>query len=58
VNPNRILGRCREQLPAYMVPDQILDLDDWPLNSSGKTDYRSLSALLENPNARVRNQER
>jgi amino acid adenylation domain-containing protein len=58
VNPSKIIGRCREQLPAYMVPDRIFDLEDWPLNSSGKTDYRSLSALLENPNARVRNQER
>jgi amino acid adenylation domain-containing protein len=55
MNASAIIGRCREQLPAYMVPDQIFDLQDWPLNTSGKTDYRSLSALLENPNARVRN---
>jgi amino acid adenylation domain-containing protein len=58
VTPNRIIDACRQRLPAYMVPDQIVDLEEWPLNSSGKTDYRSLSALLENTNARVRNQER
>lgn len=56
VNPNGIIGRCRERLPVYMVPGQIVELEDWPLNSSGKTDYRSLAALLENPNARVRDQ--
>jgi hypothetical protein len=31
-----------------MVPDQIFDLADWPLSASGKTDYKSLVALLEN----------
>jgi amino acid adenylation domain-containing protein len=49
-----IVSRCREQLPAYMVPDRIFAIADWPLNSSGKTDYKLLATLLENSNARVR----
>jgi acyl-coenzyme A synthetase/AMP-(fatty) acid ligase len=50
---SEITDRCREQLPAYMVPNQIFNVADWPLNTSGKTDYQSLIALLENSNARV-----
>lgn len=40
-----ILRRCRERMPAYMVPTAI-HLRDIPRTSSGKTDYARLRALL------------
>jgi len=55
MNASAIIDRCRALLPGYMVPDRIIDLEDWPLTSSGKTDYRFLSALLEIRDARIRN---
>ena len=33
---------CRAALPAYMVPSAIFFIDQLPLNSNGKIDYRSL----------------
>ncbi|GAA4008833.1 amino acid adenylation domain-containing protein [Sphingomonas humi] len=41
---------CRQavaaQLPAYMVPSQVLVIDDMPLNANGKIDRRALAATL------------
>jgi D-alanine--poly(phosphoribitol) ligase subunit 1 len=48
-----IIGHCRELLPSYMVPGQLLDLANWPLNTSGKTDYTSLAVLLEKAHAQA-----
>lgn len=44
---NGILGACRQALPPYAVPSAIHRLDDWPLNSSGKTDHGRLRAMME-----------
>ncbi|MBX9775275.1 MAG: amino acid adenylation domain-containing protein [Xanthobacteraceae bacterium] len=46
-----IIERMREVLPAYMVPSEISALADWPLNANGKTDYKSLLALLQKAGA-------
>lgn len=40
-----LLDACRDQLPAYMVPERIIVLDQWPLNAHGKTDRRRLTEI-------------
>jgi acyl-CoA synthetase (AMP-forming)/AMP-acid ligase II len=42
-----ILDECHKQLPEYMVPSDINDLAEWPLNSNGKTDYNALRLIVE-----------
>ena len=42
-----LLESCRQALPPYAVPSAIHHVDDWPLNSSGKTDHGRLRLLLE-----------
>lgn len=49
-----ITDKCRQTLPAYMVPSQIYSLDTWPLNANGKTDYKTLTTILENGNVEAR----
>ncbi|MGA3400375.1 MAG: amino acid adenylation domain-containing protein [Acetobacteraceae bacterium] len=44
-----MLDACRRTLPPYAVPSAIHHVDDWPLNSSGKTDHARLRALMETP---------
>lgn len=39
-----IKTECLTRIPAYMVPDHIIQLGDFPLNSSGKIDYVKLAA--------------
>ena len=38
----RILETCRKELPDYMVPEEIVFVDDLPRTSRGKVDYRAL----------------
>jgi len=33
---------CRDAMPPYMIPVQIISLDELPLNANGKTDYGAL----------------
>lgn len=42
-----ILAACRTVLPPYSVPSAIHRVEDWPLNSSGKTDHRRLRQIVE-----------
>jgi amino acid adenylation domain-containing protein len=42
-----IIDGCRDSLPSYMVPSQIHQITEWPLNANGKTDYKALTALLQ-----------
>jgi len=44
---DELLQACRDALPPYAAPSTIRRIDDWPLNTSGKTDHRRLRALLE-----------
>jgi D-alanine--poly(phosphoribitol) ligase subunit 1 len=45
-----ILDACRRTLPDYMVPNEIYQPCNWPINANGKTDYTALNALLEHGN--------
>jgi len=44
-----MLDACRQALPPYAVPSAIHQVEDWPLNSSGKTDHARLRELMETP---------
>jgi acyl-CoA synthetase (AMP-forming)/AMP-acid ligase II len=46
VDSRTLLDTLRLRLPAYMVPRDVLILDELPLNTNGKTDRKALSALL------------
>ena len=36
-----------QQLPAYMVPSRLIEIDRVPLNANGKIDRSALRARLE-----------
>jgi amino acid adenylation domain-containing protein len=42
-----VLEECRRKLPEYMIPSEVRELAEWPLNANGKTDYRALRSILE-----------
>ena len=42
----RILDQCRQSLPKYMVPRDILFIDEMPLNHNGKIDRSALMRIL------------
>lgn len=42
-----VIEGCRSALPSYMVPTRIYQLDKWPLNPNGKTDYKSMAEFLK-----------
>ena len=43
---NTWIEKCRESLPEYMVPFDILSVQEFPLNSRGKVDKAALLRLL------------
>ncbi len=42
-----LMAHCRLHLPAYMVPEGIIHIDQWPLTAHGKTDRKQLVHLAE-----------
>ncbi|RZK73782.1 MAG: amino acid adenylation domain-containing protein, partial [Rhodococcus sp. (in: high G+C Gram-positive bacteria)] len=42
IDTHELAASARERLPAYMVPSQIMILDELPLASAGKLDRRAL----------------
>jgi long-chain acyl-CoA synthetase len=42
ITEEAILRQCRQNLPEYMVPEEISFVDDLPRTSRGKVDYRAL----------------
>ena len=47
-----VLASCREKLPPYMVPSQVLCLKELPLSSNGKIDRKALVRMAEEQVAR------
>ena len=43
IKKNEILKICKTYLPNYMIPEEIIFLDAFPVSSSGKKDLRALS---------------
>ena len=39
---NEILNRCKQNLPSYMIPEEVVFVDDMPRTPRGKIDYRAL----------------
>ncbi|QJB39303.1 amino acid adenylation domain-containing protein [Chitinophaga oryzae] len=44
VQPDTLRHYLEQQLPGYMVPNNLVRMDQFPLNSSGKTDRKQLMA--------------
>ncbi|WP_281955802.1 non-ribosomal peptide synthetase [Pseudophaeobacter arcticus] len=47
LNPEALRSQVQRQLPDYMVPQQIVEIDHLPLNSSGKVDHQALRQKLK-----------
>lgn len=43
----QVMADCKQNLPEYMVPKQILLVPQIPLNANGKVDRRALSQQIE-----------
>jgi acyl-CoA synthetase (AMP-forming)/AMP-acid ligase II len=46
-SPDGVMATLRERLEDYKVPDQVLVLEELPLNTNGKVDKKRLRELLE-----------
>ncbi len=42
-----VQDHCKGRLPEYMVPARVEELEHWPVNANGKTDYGALKRLLD-----------
>jgi amino acid adenylation domain-containing protein len=51
IDTDALAASARERLPAYMVPSQIMVLDELPLASAGKLDRRALPKPRFEPRA-------
>ncbi len=47
LNLERLHRQLQAKLPSYMVPHQLVEIDQLPLNSSGKVDHQALQKRLE-----------
>lgn len=45
-----IIENCRGKMPEYMIPQEIVVLDELPLTSIGKVDFKILEEMAENWN--------
>lgn len=47
LNAETLRHQVQNQLPDYMVPQQIIEIEQLPLNSSGKVDHQALRQSLQ-----------
>lgn len=47
VSLSSVLPNLRTKLPSYMIPSTVLNLEGFPLNTSGKIDRNKIKELLE-----------
>jgi len=52
VAAEEVLVFCKEKLPAYMRPAQVVQFDELPRNANGKVDRKAARALLEQADQR------
>jgi len=45
---NTILENLKKKLPLYSIPQTIIRLKKFPLNSNGKIDYKKLLSKMKN----------
>ena len=43
---HEILNICKQKLPIYMIPEEIVFVDNLPRTSRGKIDYRALEEQI------------
>jgi len=48
-NSATISAKLKSTLPTYMVPDQLIFLEEFPFNINGKVDYKTLENSVQNP---------
>lgn len=46
IENNYIQTECKKSLPDYMIPNQIIHLEQFPLNANGKVDRLKLKKML------------
>jgi acyl-CoA synthetase (AMP-forming)/AMP-acid ligase II len=46
IEKNLILKHLKDKLPEYMVPKDILYINEFPFNSNGKVDLKKLSIKI------------
>lgn len=47
LSPAELKNLCRQFLPWYMIPQRVVEINEWPLNSSNKTDKKALFKFVE-----------
>jgi acyl-[acyl-carrier-protein]-phospholipid O-acyltransferase/long-chain-fatty-acid--[acyl-carrier-protein] ligase len=48
IDERRVLQEMARQLPAIALPKRFVVLDDFPKMSSGKTDFKQVTTLVQN----------
>jgi D-alanine--poly(phosphoribitol) ligase subunit 1 len=46
VAAEEVLARCKDRLPSYMRPAQVIQFDELPRNTTGKVDRKATKTLL------------